>query len=137
MYHGMSFSLPAELCVAIYCLEVIFNAVLIYGTHKRSTPHIRVFYYFAIATTIAPMLMTILDYTNYSHIGLVLEMALLSLSSLFLNLYLITLVRSLLRKLDMEGPNLYDNPLHQIVTGEAKVEHNGIYNNTTVEPVDV
>lgn len=34
VYHGANFDIPTEFCVAIYCVELIFNGILIYGAHK-------------------------------------------------------------------------------------------------------
>ncbi|KOB71900.1 Superoxide dismutase copper/zinc binding protein [Operophtera brumata] len=74
MIHGRTMTLPAELCVAFYCFELIFDGVLIYGAHK---------------------------------------------------------------KLEISGPHVYDNQLHEFVSGEPKVDANGVYNTTTTVPTVV
>lgn len=34
IYHGTTVNLPGELCIIIYCFEIVFNAMLLYGVHK-------------------------------------------------------------------------------------------------------
>lgn len=134
VYHGITTSVPTELSIALYCLEIILTSFLIYGAHKRIISYMKWFYYFTVTTTVAAILIQILEFTSYRSFGFIIEVCLFSASGLFIQIYLILHVRSLIKKLEMDGPHLYDNPLHQIVTGEAKIESNGIYNNTTVEP---
>lgn len=52
-----------------------------------------------------------------------------------IQIYLIILIRSLLKKMEQSGPHGYENQLQQIVY-EGKVESNGVYDPTVV-PVDV
>lgn len=126
-YHGAGARAPPELCVALYCLEIVFSALLIYGTHTRSVPYIKAFYYFSITTLVAAMILQIVDAAMIAHIGYMLEMLLFFvLTGLALQIYLIILVSSLLKKLTTDGPHTYENQLNMVVTGEAKIEQNGI-----------
>ncbi|KAH9645119.1 hypothetical protein HF086_005664 [Spodoptera exigua] len=52
-----------------------------------------------------------------------------------IQIYLIILIRSLLKKMEQSNPHGYENQLQQIVY-EGKVESNGVYDPTVV-PVDV
>ncbi|KAJ0176275.1 hypothetical protein K1T71_008449 [Dendrolimus kikuchii] len=136
LYHGQPSSIaPLEFCVALYCLEVIFNALLIYGVHTKATPYIKAYYYFAITTTVAGVVLQIIQMTNVTYFGAIIEFVILILAGLSIQVYLIILVSSLLRKLQMDGSHAYENQLHQIVSGEVKIEPNGIYSNPTVEPI--
>lgn len=136
VYHGATANLPGEFGVALYCIELIFAVILIYGAHKKSIPYLKAYYYFAITTAVSALFIQILNMTSYIHFGIIIEMGLFTFAGMCTQLYLIILIRSLLKKLDTDGPHLFDNPLQQIVSGDIKIEPNGIYNNTTVEPID-
>ncbi|XP_075977238.1 uncharacterized protein LOC142977306 [Anticarsia gemmatalis] len=140
VYHGASLDMPAELCVAIYCLELVFNAVLIYGAHRKLMSYIKAYYYFALTTIVATVLVQIIDFATALNNGMrfytFFEIGPLLLAALCIQIYLIVLVRSLIRKMEIQsGPNVYDNPLQQFVY-DGKVETNGVYDSTVV-PVEV
>ncbi|CAH1637051.1 unnamed protein product [Spodoptera littoralis] len=141
IYHGTTVgaSVPEGACVFIYCVELIFTAILLYGTHKKLITYIRVYYYFALTTTVASCLVQILDFTIAvsTRVGLymIFEVLPLMFASMSIQIYLIILIRSLLKKMEQSGPHGYENQLQQIVY-EGKVESNGVYDPTVV-PVDV
>ncbi|KAF9823381.1 hypothetical protein SFRURICE_006594 [Spodoptera frugiperda] len=140
IYHGTSVgaSVPEGVCVFIYCVEIIFTAILLYGTHKKLLTYIKIYYYFAVTTTVASCLVQIIDFavavSTRSGVYMIFEVLPLMFASLSIQIYLIILIRSLLKKMEQSGPHGYENQLQQIVY-EGKVESNGVYDPTVV-PVD-
>jgi hypothetical protein len=53
-----------------------------------------------------------------------------------MQVYLLMLLWSLLKKWEVEGPHVYENQLQQFIEGQVKGEANGVYNPST-EPVQV
>ncbi|CAB3227846.1 unnamed protein product [Arctia plantaginis] len=140
IYHGANFDIPSEFCVAIYCIELIFNGILIYGAHKKIVLHLKLYYYFSLMTIVATLLLQIIDFisavSSRMRLHMFFEIGPLMFASTCIQVYLIILVRSLIRKMDISSaPNVYDNPLQQFVY-DGKTEPNGVYD-TTVVPVDV
>lgn len=135
IYHGASVNIPAEICVALYCLELVFDVILIYGTHKKLMNYIKIYYYFALVTIVASFLMQLIELTGSianHRIHIFFEIGPLMFASICIQIYLIILIRSLLQKMNVSsGPNIYDNPLQQIVY-EGKVDNNGVYDPTVV-----
>lgn len=37
MYHGVSANVETKLGIALYCVDIIFNIVMVYGAHKVNT----------------------------------------------------------------------------------------------------
>ncbi|KAL0829042.1 hypothetical protein ABMA28_003910 [Loxostege sticticalis] len=132
VYKGMTITLPAELCIFIYIMEMGFNALLIYGAHMRIKKYVKIYYYYAISTTVASFLMFILELTTVYHSFILIEIFLFGFIGLCIQVYLLILVWSLLNKLQDDGPHVYENQLHQIINGQAKVETNGVYNPSTI-----
>ncbi|XP_061718230.1 uncharacterized protein LOC133525838 [Cydia pomonella] len=135
IYHGSLSMIPAEACLFIYCLEIVFNLILLYGTHLKKLLFVKIFYYFAIVSTVASVLIQLLD-ASEMWMRLAIETVSLTFAGLCLQLYLIILVRSLIKKLMVDGDHIFENQLHQIVTGERKFNNanNGIYDANTVVP---
>lgn len=128
LYHGGTMTVDEELCIAIYCADVIFNILLVYGAHRKIMSYLRIFYYYNIATILASVLLEVMSWV-YWHISF--ELLPVIFVGLCLNLYLLFLVRSLLKKMETSGHN-YENQLHQFINGECKVDVNGIYPSTVV-----
>ncbi|XP_063365169.1 uncharacterized protein LOC134653706 [Cydia amplana] len=135
IYHGSLSMIPAEACLFIYCLEIVFNLILLYGTHLKKLLFVKIFYYFAIVSTVASVMIQLLD-ASEMWMRLAIETISLTFAGLCLQLYLIILVRSLIKKLMVDGDHVFENQLHQIVTGERKFNNasNGIYDANTVVP---
>ncbi|XP_049875222.1 uncharacterized protein LOC126373212 [Pectinophora gossypiella] len=133
IYRGVTTDSVAGVCIAVYCAEIIVNCLLVYGAHEKIIICLKIFYYYSISTTLAAVVLEVVEFANAAHLGRVLEMGILTFTGLCIQLYLICLVRSLLNKLVTAGPHSYDNQLHTIVSGETKID-NGIYNNSTVVP---
>ncbi|KAL0878718.1 hypothetical protein ABMA27_003770 [Loxostege sticticalis] len=132
VYHGTSVVLPAGLCIFIYIMELGFNVLLLYGAHMRIKKYVKIYYYFAISSTLATILLFILELTTIQSLyHLFVEEFLLGFTGLGVQVYLLILVWSLLNKFEEDGPNVYENQLHQIISGQAKVEANGVYNPST------
>ncbi|CAH2090116.1 unnamed protein product [Euphydryas editha] len=128
LYHGGMIAVDDEICVAMYCADVIFNILLVYGAHRKIMSYLRIFYYYSITTIVASLLVEVLSWiSSYMAIEL-LPVIFISLS---LNLYLIFLVRSLLKKMETSG-HTYENQLHQFINGECKVDVNGVYPSTVI-----
>ncbi|XP_068628798.1 lysosomal-associated transmembrane protein 4A-like [Battus philenor] len=132
VYHGSTASLEDAVCVGIYCIEIIMNIILVYGAHMRNVLYLKMFYYYAIATVLMTFIIQVLGLTTSQHIGIVIEMVSLYVTGLCLHLYLILVVRSLLAKLVMSDSHAYENQLQQIVSGDLKIEGNGVYPSTVV-----
>ncbi|XP_073945965.1 uncharacterized protein [Choristoneura fumiferana] len=135
VYHGSVSMIAAEACLFVYCVEIVFNALLLYGAHMKNVFYLKIFYYFAIVSTVASVLVQLLDSSDM-WFRIALETVALTFAGLCLQLYLVILVRSLIKKLAVDGTHVYENQLHQIVTGERKII-NGIYDTSTVVPNDV
>ncbi|XP_028179077.1 uncharacterized protein LOC135077867 [Ostrinia nubilalis] len=134
VYHGTNVGLPAELCIFIYLLELGFNALLIYGAHMRIKKYVRIYYYFALCTTLTTVVLGLFELTAIKHMFVVVELVLLMFAGLCIQIYMLVLVWNLLQKLEDDGPNIYENQLHQIINGQVKVEANGVYNPSTTIP---
>ncbi|CAG5043578.1 unnamed protein product [Parnassius apollo] len=132
MYHGSTSEVEDAVCVGIYCVEIVMNVLLVYGAHVRNLLFLKTFYYYAIATALMTFIVEIISLTSTNHIGLVIEMLALYVAGLCLHIYLIIVVRSLLIKLEISDSHAYENQLQQIVSGELKVESNGVYPSTVV-----
>ncbi|RVE42844.1 hypothetical protein evm_012519 [Chilo suppressalis] len=136
-YQGFTVRLPAEVCVFVYCVECLVCALLIYGAHKKLPRPVKVYYYFSVCTFVAITLLQIVDIACTRPPYIVIELIIFCFSGLCLQLYLLLLVWSLLKKLEVaDGAHVYENQLHQIVNGDLKAEVNGVYNPSTV-PVEV
>lgn len=137
LYHGSVTNLAAEICIAIYCLEIILNVVLVYGGHRKLVLYLKIFYYYALTTTVTALVLQFIELLNQGYIFFAFEMFALTFAGLCIQVYLIIVVRSLIRKLEVSSPEGYENQLHEIVTGDRKIEGNGIYSpNNTVIPND-
>ncbi|XP_045451912.1 uncharacterized protein LOC123660937 [Melitaea cinxia] len=158
LYHGGTITVDSELCIAIYCADVMFNILLVYGAHRviflknisinlsvyvfmftkqimlklhfemKIMSYLRIFYYYTIATILASVLLEVMSWV-YWHISM--ELLPVIFVGICLNLYLLLLVKSLLKKIDTSG-HTYENQLHQFINGECKVDVNGVYPSTVV-----
>ncbi|XP_026500900.2 uncharacterized protein LOC113404256 [Vanessa tameamea] len=130
MYHGVPAEMDDKLCIAIFCVDIMFNITLVYGAHKKIMSYLRIFYNYTIATIVAVVLLEIISIIDSGRLE-ALELMTLFFTGLCIHLYLLFLVRSLLKKMDMSG-HTYENQLHQFINGELKVDVNGIYPSTVV-----
>ncbi|CAH2090115.1 unnamed protein product [Euphydryas editha] len=90
--------------------------------------YLRIFYYYSIATNVASLLVEVHTWITWFISIQLLAVIFISLS---INLYLIFLVRSLLKKMETSG-HTYENQLHQFINGECKVDVNGVYPSTVI-----
>ncbi|XP_014359897.2 uncharacterized protein LOC106711975 [Papilio machaon] len=132
VYHGSTSEFEDGVCVGIYCVEILMNVALVYGAHKRNILFLRSFYYYAVATMLMTFIIQIVSLVNSRYFGMVIEMLCLYITGLCIHLYLIIVVRSLVSKLEISDGHAYENQLQQIVSGEIKVEGNGVYPSTVV-----
>ncbi|CAH0726748.1 unnamed protein product, partial [Brenthis ino] len=130
VYRGVATPAEAEICIALYCVDILFNVSLVYGAHKQIVSHLRIFYYYTLTMTFAVVIMEIVSLTDMRYY-FEIELITFFLVGLCIHLYLLFLVRSLLQKMDNSGC-AYENQLHQFVNGELKVEGSGIYPSTVV-----
>ncbi|CAH0726751.1 unnamed protein product, partial [Brenthis ino] len=130
VYHGVSANVEAKLGIALYCVDIIFNIVMVYGAHKIIVSYLKIFYYYTISTTVALVILELVSLINYGYLD-DFELMSLFFTGLCLHVYLLFLVRSLLLKINNSG-RAYENQLHQFVDGEFKIEGNGIYPSTVV-----
>ncbi|XP_026332538.1 uncharacterized protein LOC113239673 [Hyposmocoma kahamanoa] len=129
IFHGVTTETMSELILFIFCVDVVINCLLVYGAHQKVTSFLKVFYYYTIMTCIAAIMLEIIEAISYP--ARIVQDLILSFAGLCIQLYLLLLVRSLLRKLEIGNQHNFDNQLHNVVTGE-----NTIYNNCTVIPND-
>ncbi|CAH2236578.1 uncharacterized protein LOC120631505 [Pararge aegeria] len=133
VFHGVASDIDSELGVAIYCADIIFSVVLLYGAHRQIIIYLKVFYYYTLCTLFATVLLEVIACTQ-RYFYLELELLPLFFAGLAIHVYLIFLVRSLLKKLEISG-HTYENQLHQIVNGETVKEASTVYPSTVV-PVE-
>ncbi|CAK1542927.1 unnamed protein product [Leptosia nina] len=127
VYHGSMSTVEDKACLIFYLFDFVFALVLVYGGHTKIIKYLKAFYYYAVTTLLATLVLQIVGLCSSRYpFGMILETSGLFLFGLSLHLYLILLVRSLLNKLERSG-HTYENQLHQIVNGEIKVETNGVY----------
>ncbi|CAF4857222.1 unnamed protein product [Pieris macdunnoughi] len=143
MYHGSLMQVDDEICLVFYIFDFLFALVLVYGGHTKNTRLLKVFYYYAMTTLLTTIILQINGvFSSYYPVSFILETFGLflfwtlknsqpSALRICLHLYLIFLVRSLLKKLEISGQS-YENQLHQIVNGEIKVDTNGVYPSTVL-----
>ncbi|CAH0726749.1 unnamed protein product, partial [Brenthis ino] len=123
VYRGVT-TIQAELCLTIYCVDTLFNVLLVYGAHKQIVSYLRYFYYYTLSTTIALVVIEILTMIDhYYNLSVYYQIATLTFffTGLCIHLYLQFLVRSLMYRIDNSGC-AHENQLHQFVNGELKVE---------------
>ncbi|XP_023951469.1 uncharacterized protein LOC112055533 [Bicyclus anynana] len=133
VYHGVAGNADSGVCLAIYCADIIFSVVLLYGAHRQIIIYLKVFYYYTLCTLFATIVLEIIVATQ-RYFFMELELLPLFFAGIAIHIYLIFLVRSLLKKLEISG-HTYENQLHQIVNGEIVKEGNTIYPSTVV-PVE-
>ncbi|XP_045774128.1 uncharacterized protein LOC123873351 [Maniola jurtina] len=109
---------------ALYCIDIAFNLVLIYGAHRQIVRCLKIFYYYTLATSLAMVILAI--YFIYSRPYYITEYVTLSFTRCCLYIYLIILVRSLIEKLENTSGLTYENQLQEIVAGEIK-DGNAVY----------
>lgn len=125
VYHGVTSNIEDKFCLAIYCVDIMLNALMVCGAHRQIPSYIRVFYYYMMVTTGALVVLEIVSITTSGYFDII-ELVGLFFTGLCLNLYLLFLVRSLLKKMENSG-GACENQLQQFINGEVKVETNGIY----------
>ncbi|XP_045484575.1 uncharacterized protein LOC123689271 [Pieris rapae] len=132
MYHGSLMQLDDEICLVIYIFDFLFALGLVYGGHTKNPRPLKVFYYYAMTTLLTTLILQINGvFSSYYPVSFIVETCGLFLLGICLHLYLIFMVRSLLKKLETSGQS-YENQLHQIVNGEIKVDTNGVYPSTVL-----
>ncbi|CAG9788413.1 unnamed protein product [Diatraea saccharalis] len=136
VYQGINYSIPAEVCIFIYCLEFIFTILFICGAHKKLIWPVKIYFYFCICSLVSSALMQIVDIAiststiwSFSFYCLLI---LVFFCSVCVQSYIVLLVWSLLKKFEVDGPNAYENQLHQFVNGDLNVEYNGMTHSRTV-----
>ncbi|CAH2041669.1 unnamed protein product, partial [Iphiclides podalirius] len=132
VFHGSTADLDDAVCIGIYCVEIVMNILLVYGAHVRNLLIMKAFYYYGITTTLMTFVLQIMGIVTSTHFGLAIEMMALFCTGLCIHVYLIIVVRSLLIKLEISDSHAYENQLQQIVSGELKVDGNGVYPSTVV-----
>ncbi|OWR45602.1 uncharacterized protein LOC133318772 [Danaus plexippus] len=130
LFHGVATRMEEELCITIYVVDIIFNIVLLYGAHRKMMIYLKIFYYYTLATVVAVVILEIVSIVG-SQFFEAFELLALFCLGLCIHLYLLFLVRTLLKNMDIQG-SAYENQLQQFINGEIRVEGNGVYPNIVV-----
>ncbi|XP_045773582.1 uncharacterized protein LOC123872990 [Maniola jurtina] len=133
VFHGVAGDMDNWVCLVLYCTDIVLSAVLLYGAHRQIIIYLRVFYYYALCTLAAVVILEIIV-ASQRPFYLEIELLPVFFAGLCIHIYLIILVRSLLRKLEISS-HTYENQLHQFVNGEIIKEPNTVYPSTVV-PVE-
>ncbi|XP_045774129.1 uncharacterized protein LOC123873352 [Maniola jurtina] len=110
--------------ISFYCIDIVFNMVLIYAAHRQIVRYLKIFYYYTLTVSLALIILTI--YFMFSKPYLVVDYVTLAFVRCCLNVYLIILVRSLMEKLENTSGLTYENQLQEIIAGEIK-DSNTVY----------
>ncbi|CAH0726750.1 unnamed protein product, partial [Brenthis ino] len=133
LYRDAPTRAEADMCIAINCVDILFNLLLVYGAHKQNVICLKIFYYYIISTTVALVIVELVTVialeSTYE-----LELTIFFLIEQCINIYLLLLVRSLLHKMDKLG-RAYENQLQQMIDGELKDEGSET-NPSTVLPIE-
>ncbi|XP_037970111.2 uncharacterized protein LOC105396428 [Plutella xylostella] len=128
VYHGAAaWGAAGEACVVVYVMEMLFNVLLLYGAHKQIPSYLRVFQYFGWGSLAAAALLLLLQLVTstdrYRGVGVDVELMAVAFAGFTIQLYLLCLVRSLIRKLAEEAtPHQYENQLHSITAADLKID---------------
>ncbi|XP_069359818.1 uncharacterized protein [Maniola hyperantus] len=60
VFHGVSGDMDNWVCLVLYCADIIFSAILLYGAHRQIIILLRVFYYYALCTLAVVIIMEII-----------------------------------------------------------------------------
>ncbi|GBP32413.1 hypothetical protein EVAR_81220_1 [Eumeta japonica] len=126
--------ISAELTLANYCLQLLANVILIYGAHKKIVLCLKIFYYYALSTIGAVLILEIVECTRVEFF-VILELVMLTFTVLCVQIYAVLLVRSLLIKLESSNSHHFNNQLHEIVIGERKIDSD-ISENEYIKTID-
>ncbi|XP_041981467.1 uncharacterized protein LOC121734900 [Aricia agestis] len=137
LYHGaVSYMFEDEFSIAMYVIEILFTIVLLYGAHMKHLIYLKTFYYYALCTCVATVLLEILSLISNGARDL--DLFPLFMVGLCIHVYLIFLVGSLIKKMETSGMR-FENELHQFINGETPVRPEGteVYPTTVVPNNDV
>ncbi|KAG7306294.1 hypothetical protein JYU34_008894 [Plutella xylostella] len=109
--------LPAEVCLTIYLIRLVFNALLLYGAHKQELIYIKIFFYYSIVETVSLVVMVVLECTRI-HWRFVIISAMFSFfATMCMQVYLLILIYSLLCKVRGAGRHECENHITGVVLG--------------------
>ncbi|XP_038212760.1 uncharacterized protein LOC119832985 [Zerene cesonia] len=132
IYHGTLSGLEDEMCLILYLVDFCFGLALVYGAHTRHIMCLKSYYYYTLTTLLAMFILQVVGmFSTRYFLMWIMEATALFVTGFLLHIYLVLLVRSLLKKLENPGHS-YENQLHQFVNGEIKIETNGVYPSTVI-----
>ncbi|KAM3958768.1 uncharacterized protein ACR2FA_007174 isoform 1-T1 [Aphomia sociella] len=108
--------------IVMYSVIVILNGILIYGAHQKNVVLIKIYFYFTVIMLIVITILQMIEMSLYKYQYQIEKALILFTSFIFLHLYLVFIVRSLIKKLMISNQHSYDNQLNQIVNGEIKMD---------------
>ncbi|XP_064292857.1 uncharacterized protein LOC128680300 [Plodia interpunctella] len=111
--------MPYELNVTLFILDIIVTIILVVGLHMKRELLARIYYYFMIFSLCSSVLLTIIDVVlmKYAHFKMLAVFNLMF--SLVINFYLLLLVRSLVKKLQVSSGNTFGNQLAEFIEGPS------------------
>ncbi|KAJ8719426.1 hypothetical protein PYW08_011601 [Mythimna loreyi] len=118
LYRGVI--MEAQLCVIfiLYALDILFHIVLIVGAHLKRRRLLRVYYYYQLATMVATFVVVIITYIDLDRFprwNFVVTEFSLAFAGFVLQIYLLLLIRSELRKERyQEGRSSYTNHIAEV-----------------------
>ncbi|XP_052742211.1 uncharacterized protein LOC112054968 [Bicyclus anynana] len=129
VFRGLQFYVHLWFAVLLYASEIIFNIVLLVGAHMRKPQLMRVYYWYGIATTAASAATFLVLWLKMSckhchWTDYVIEVSFLA-SGVGIQIYLLLLIRSALRKFKHNSRLCYVNHASEImVESPLQTGHN-------------
>ncbi|XP_059046652.1 uncharacterized protein LOC131842147 [Achroia grisella] len=133
-FSGLDMETEFIISIVLNCIEILVTLVLIVGAHKNKIKLIKIYFYFILGMAVLMCVQQIVQMSLMRHFIIIIHSVFLFICYMMLHTYLIFLIRSLLKKMEISDQNMYDNQLHQIVSGEIQKD-NPPYS-TTVVPID-
>ncbi|XP_013185042.2 uncharacterized protein LOC106130690 [Amyelois transitella] len=130
--HRSYMELPYELNIALVLLDIVATLVFLFGLHTKRELYVRVYYNFMIFSLSASVPLTVIELSLMSHPHTIYFTIFYFIFTTIINIYLLLMVRSMVRKLQIFEGNTFDNQLADIVQGSTQVDQH----HTTVNITD-
>ncbi|CAK1542928.1 unnamed protein product [Leptosia nina] len=123
-YHGNSFFSRVWLALLLYSIDGAFTIVLLVGAHTKRVLLLTIYFYYGITTTLATFLtISLIDYDllNRDPYFMALEITFI-LFALTLHIYMLCLVRNMIKKLRQNSGISFVNQVSEVVV-EPPIEN--------------
>ncbi|VVD01247.1 unnamed protein product [Leptidea sinapis] len=122
-YRGITFFVKSWLLFLMYIVETAFTVILLVGAHKKTVQLLRVYFYYEVTTMLATVVTFVVidyDFMFRNREYLFIEGSFIFLGFV-LHIYLLLLVRSLIRKLKLRSGVTFINHISEVIV-ETPVE---------------